>query len=192
MKVLRVSKLCEQRGKGLIDSGATHPLRMRYPKERIEHYAEVKVVLAGGREVKMKLSPQGILVSELEVEPIVPMGVLTRSLECKIHWDEGGLRIDHPGMGQLQVTLEDGCPMIDEEQAMKLIRELEGKAKKTLRTMEVKEDEEVAWIRRLVHEHPIFKDIPEDLRQALIRTPSTKANQIGNRRTRKLDRKSVV
>eukprot|EP00438_Fugacium_kawagutii_P024973 Skav217964 [mRNA] locus=scaffold3450:124613:131011:+ [translate_table: standard] len=189
IKVLRVSKLCEQRGRGLIDSGATHPLRMKYPKEKTEHYADVQVVLAGGKEVTMKLSPQGVLVADQNVEPIIPMGVLTQRLACDIQWNEDGLLVTHPKIGPLKIMLEDGCPMLDESQALGLIMELEAQIKMRTMTIEASGGGEVAWMKRLVEEHPVFADLPQDLKEALVRSPTPKNNQLGNRRQRKLWKK---
>ena len=54
-----------------------------------------------------------------QVEPIVPMGLIT---EVRSHL-EGQRR--HPRRGDLKVTQVNGCPQTPRQEALELIRELE-------------------------------------------------------------------
>ena len=53
----------------------------------------------------------------------------------------------------------------------------------------INEDQETQWIKRLVHEHPVFRDLPPHLQQALVETPASNILPLGNRRARKLWKK---
>ena len=162
MKVFRLSKMGTETHYGLLDSGATHPLRGRWPKERLVAYPDVPVTLAGGQEVKMKLAPTGAIVSQdPRVEPIVPMGALMTQLGCKLCWTLEGLEVEHPSRGRLEVKMQGDCPMVPRSVALDLIHELEEKARRTFRSLGVGEDAEVKFIQMLVESHPVFEGVPE-------------------------------
>ena len=56
LRVFRLTRLQKKTtGCGLLDSGATHPLRPPRREEDVQRMMEVDVTLAGGQEVKMKL-----------------------------------------------------------------------------------------------------------------------------------------
>ena len=84
VKVMRLTKVGWHGQRGLVDSGATHALRGRRPRAKIEMYPTVEVQLAGGQSKMMHLSPQGILIGSPEIEPILCMGALTTCLGCSI------------------------------------------------------------------------------------------------------------
>lgn len=96
MKPFRISRLCPEVDCGLLDSGATHPLRARRKGEQTSHLPSVRVTLAGDKEVMMKLTPTGVIVGEPGTEPIVPMGLVTTILGCKVWWDETEMKVEHP------------------------------------------------------------------------------------------------
>jgi chemotaxis protein histidine kinase CheA len=166
MRPFRISKLCPMVNKGLLDSGATHPLRAKRKGERLHHLPKVKVTLAGDKEIYMALTPTGVIVGEEGTEPIVPMGLLTAVLGCEISWKPEGLQVVHPVLGKLEVVVEAGCPMVSQSTAMKLIEEIEAKAVKVVKSLKTGEDSEEAWLRRLVDEHPALQGIPEEVREA--------------------------
>ena len=126
--------------KGLLDSGATHPLRAKRKGERLHHLPKVKVTLAGDKEIYMALTPTGVIVGEEGTEPIVPMGLLTAVLGCEISWKPEGLQVVHPVLGKLEVVVEAGCPMVSQSTAMKLIEEIEAKAVKVVKSLKTGED----------------------------------------------------
>ena len=91
IKVLRLTKL--EKGaeeKGLLDSGATHPMRRRRSCEDVNNYDKVKITMANGEKVIMRMTPSGIMIcDEMDVEPIVPMSALVEKLGYAINWTEG-------------------------------------------------------------------------------------------------------
>jgi hypothetical protein len=186
MRPFRISKLCPMVNKGLLDSGATHPLRAKRKGERLHHLPKVKVTLAGDKEIYMALTPTGVIVGEEGTEPIVPMGLLTAVLGCEISWKPEGLQVVHPVLGKLEVVVEAGCPMVSQSTAMKLIEEIEAKAVKVVKSLKTGEDSEEAWLRRLVDEHPALQGIPEEVKRSLVEKPATDILPLGNRRRRKL------
>ena len=67
MKVLKLSRIAKEETKsGLLDSGATHAMRGKKKGEKTETYEKVKVTLANGQQVEMKMAPSGIMVMEEE------------------------------------------------------------------------------------------------------------------------------
>ena len=186
LKPFRISKICHAGHGGLLDSGATHPLRPRRKGERVSHFPKVNVTLAGDQQVTMALSPTGVIIGDESAEPIVPMGILTSSLGCSITWNGMDLCVKHPKLGNLDIKLKDGCPMISYDLALKLIEEIEAKASVALRAFHLDGDQELEWIRRLVAEHPVFSGLPERLKEALIQKPAADVLPLGNRRRRKL------
>lgn len=61
----------------------------------------------------MALSPTGVIIGEEGTEPI--MGLLTTVLGCEISWGTQGFEVLHPQRGKLDVTVEDGCPVVPQE-----------------------------------------------------------------------------
>ena len=186
MKPFRLSRMGCSKASGLLDSGATHPLRARRKGEEIGHLPRVQVTLAGEQQVTMHLSPTGVIIGGEGAEPIVPMGILATSLKCDIRWSGKELRIIHPKLGELEVKIKDGCPMVDHDLALKLIAEIEAMAGVALRSMEVSTKNELQWLQRLVNEHPVFAGLPSHIKQALIEVPAADLKSLGNRRMRKL------
>ena len=72
LRPFRLSRMGCSRINGLLDSGATHPLRARRKGERVSHLPKVQVNLAGDQQVTMHLSPTGVIIGEQNSEPIVP------------------------------------------------------------------------------------------------------------------------
>ena len=69
---------------------------------------EVEVTLAGGQDVKMKLSMGGSIVGDVNSEVIVPLGLLTGMLQCRLSWTPGGVRLFHPAKGAIEVAIKEG------------------------------------------------------------------------------------
>ena len=110
----------------LLDSGATHPLRKLHPTEDVSRLKQVEVTLADGMKKLLYMTPTGVMVTAVEnVEPIVPMGLLTTLLNCSIKWKGENIIVDRPKKGRLTVEYKDGCPMVPREAAMDLIKEIE-------------------------------------------------------------------
>lgn len=86
MKVLRLSRITKDDCPyGLLDSGATHPMRERRKGEDLQKYEEVLVTLANGSQTKMRMTEKGVMVMDEEgVEPIIPMSMLTEKMGYSI------------------------------------------------------------------------------------------------------------
>ena len=108
---------------GLIDGGATNPLREGESSE-LESATPVMVQLATG-EAELWMSRTGVILANFPVLPIVPMGVLTNELHCEVHWQGGECRVYHPTRGWLHVTMLDNCPHLSRQETLSLITEVE-------------------------------------------------------------------
>lgn len=192
LKPFRISKLTRSSNQGLLDSGATHPLRAKKPGEKIHHLPRVRVTLAGDREVQMHLTPTGVIVGDHGTEPIVPMGMLTGVLQCTVTWDAEGLKVSHPTMGMLDVKVDNGCPMVTQSTALSLIEQIEKKVSMAVKSLKGSHTGEKDWIASVAHEHPVFQRLPERLKQCLIEDPADDILPLGNRRQRKFWRKNGV
>jgi RAB protein geranylgeranyltransferase component A len=95
------------------------------------------------------------------------MGLLTTVLGCEISWGTQGLEVLHPQWGRLEVTVEDGCPVVSQEVAMKLIQQIESKAKHMAQILKMDTSSEAMWLRRLVEEHPAFQGVPDEIKSQL-------------------------
>ena len=84
LKPFRISRMGTSSKKGLLDSGATHPLREKKKYEQIQCLPKVRVTLAGDKEADMRLTPTGVIIGGPGTEPIVPMGLLTSLLGCQV------------------------------------------------------------------------------------------------------------
>ena len=70
MKVMRLSRLVRNDSGGLLDSGATHPLRPRREDEDESQLRSVEVVLADGAKRQLHMTSSGtILSNHQDVEP---------------------------------------------------------------------------------------------------------------------------
>ena len=192
IKVLRLARLQEGGTRGLLDSGATHPLRGRREGEKMRGYREVTVSLAGGKEAMLHVTKEGVMVAKNpRTEPIVPMGMVVDLLGCRVSWDEEDVSVTHPKKGRLEVVLRGGCPEISKEDALMLIEEIEEKVR-SIRPKDHDEQEEqqakqeeLEWLHRILQEHPAFRNIPEDLRNKILEPPAEDVAVCGNRRQRR-------
>ena len=188
MKVLKLSRIAKEETKyGLLDSGATHAMRGKKKGEKTETYEKVKVTLANGQQVEMKMAPSGIMVMEEEegVEPIIPMSTLAGQLGYTIHWAQGKMKLTHPHRSDIKVTMCNGCPQVPKKVALKIIQEIEdgGGLKKA-----VVNQEEEKWLREMTQCHPVLKHLPARIKEQLVVTPaeSLKGLPECNRRRRKI------
>ena len=108
---------------GLLDGGATHPLRVARPGEW-DVATPTRVALAIGSQ-DLRVSAVGTVLSQDAVAPIVPLGLLVDLLGCRVSWDAGQCVVIHPSRGRLGVWLEDNCPVVSERECLELITEVE-------------------------------------------------------------------
>lgn len=79
MKVMRLGRLVRNDSGGLLDSGATHPLRPRGDDEDESRLRSVEVVLADGAKKQLHMTSGGTMSHHQEVE-----GLLTTALDCNV------------------------------------------------------------------------------------------------------------
>ena len=185
MKVLRIGKVMRSGDQGLIDSGATHPLRPARSGENITAYKQLQVTLADGGVTRLPMSPGGAMVSpKKDTEPIVPMGQLTELLGCEVKWKGKELELNHPKKGLLPVYHHEGCPQVSKALALELIEEIEDKVQGIgTKAGDFKEEEE--WMKRLAQEHPVLSKLPPWIKDRLAVTPGEWSSLPLNRKWRK-------
>ena len=113
ISIFKLSQIKESTNQGLIDSGATHPLRPIRADENPNDFKEVPVTLANGETTWLRMTPTGtMLTTNIGAEPIIPMAALIWKLGCDISWRQDELLIRHPRLGALPVKTKDGCPQV--------------------------------------------------------------------------------
>ncbi|CAE7822041.1 unnamed protein product [Symbiodinium sp. CCMP2456] len=139
---------------GLLDSGASHPMR---PAAEAEY--------ACGQN-----SSGTILVQEEEakIQPIVPLGAVIETLGYTLHWTPRNLRLTHPSKKTVQVKIRNHCP-----EALNLIRELEVAQVNELNTRVANLKARLEVIRK--EETKDWTELLKDFReQAILTSPITK------------------
>ena len=117
----------------LIDSGATHILRQSRDGAEMASATRVSVTLANDEKRDLLQAESGaILSTSAETQPILPMAELV-SAGCEISWKKGNFKVVHPVWGELRTTIRGGCPELAQEQAAKLVNEIEDKKLKELK-----------------------------------------------------------
>ncbi|CAE7564255.1 unnamed protein product [Symbiodinium sp. CCMP2456] len=112
---------------GLLDSGASHPMRPAEERE-YESGQPVRVTLAGEDVRILRQNRQGTILVQEEtapIQPIVPLGAVIEKLGYTLHWSPRALRLTHPSKKSIQVRIKNHCPEVAAEDALNLIRELE-------------------------------------------------------------------
>ena len=118
---------------GLVDSGATHPLRPASSQEEWLEAEQVEVGLAGGHASHMRITKHGVILTPPGRDglpaAIVPLGQLVTRLGYMLGWtaDECFLRSPEGELTTLRV--QNGCPVIEHDRALTLIAELEAQRK---------------------------------------------------------------
>ena len=105
-----------------VDSGATNALRPADPIEVAESQV-IRVDLASGG-TQLHINKHGTLLSEAACQVIIPAGYLVQ-LGFSIVWGKKGCTIRRKGRIPLEVTVVKGCPLIDREIGLQLLREYE-------------------------------------------------------------------
>ena len=109
--------------KGLLDGGATHPLRTATDDEW-SSARPITVEMAVGRQ-DLRATPLGTILTRDNITPICPLGLLVERLGCRVDWVAGRCRVTHPLRGLLNTNLEGNCPVVTESLCLELIEELE-------------------------------------------------------------------
>ena len=196
MKVLRLTRMVSGPAQGLLDSGATNPLRPMRSGEDLGKLEEVMVTLATGEKVAMRMTASGVMVtSNQEVEPILPLGMITGELGYEVVFKGRGCRLLHPNRGEIKVDMVNGCPQIQRQTALKLIQEIEERGIGAKKLSLEEKFEEKDWIVGLIDSHPVLRRLPPNIREALKEEPAVDLRGLPecNRRRRKvLDQGFVV
>ena len=109
--------------KGLLDRGATHPLRTAC-EEEWNSARPITVEMAVGRQ-DLRANAVGTILTREYITPICPLGLLVERLGCRVDWAAGRYRVEHPLRGLLNTELEGNCPVVSESLCLELIEELE-------------------------------------------------------------------
>ena len=139
LKVLRVTGIartsCGGEGEGpmaLLDSGATHALRAAETEAEWLESELVKVTLAGGKSVNMRMNAASTLLfppkpeNEVSSEmPIIPMGELAQTLGYTMEWAGRKCKLVGRDGETIQLKVRQNCPVLTESQALSLISRLE-------------------------------------------------------------------
>lgn len=120
----------------LVDGGATHALRRGTPEE-LQRADPVTVELACGTTTLYRKKGSGTLLSDQEVEPIVPVRLLVEH-GYRLTWGPDECNIEHPTKGKIRCWRRSGCPVMNREEALDLIEELEDQSDENLLTEETK------------------------------------------------------
>ncbi|CAE7484241.1 GIP [Symbiodinium sp. CCMP2456] len=111
----------------LIDSGATHILRQPRDGQELAAATKVSVTLANDERRDLLQAESGaILTTSPGTQPILPMAELV-SAGCEISWKRGVFKVIHPVWGELRTSLRGGCSELAQEQAAKLVNDIETK-----------------------------------------------------------------
>ena len=184
-KTLRLSRMACNEFQGLLDSGATHPLRPLRPEDDMSQLSQVSVTLADGGSVKLLMNSAGtMLVERADVEPIVPIGCLASVLGCKLTWEAERVVVQHPSRGFLPISCKEGCPLIPRKLALELIREIE-ESKRGVVLKRFGLEKESKWLVDLVNSHPVLRKLPRHIRSCLAVCPGEWNQLPGNKRLRK-------
>ena len=152
MRVLRVKSVsratvAEGEGKpcALLDSGATHALRKATSEEEWLKGELVKVALAGGQSITMRMNEaQTFLLpptpddGEGSKASIVPMGALVATLGYKMEWNQSRCKLIGRNGEKIKLKVRGGCPDRSEAQALNLIARLEEDKLKSLNDTVIK------------------------------------------------------
>ena len=173
---------------GLLDSGATHPLRPLALTDCVDSLKKVSVSLADGRTTPLLMTEAGVMIStNLAVEPIVPLGILA-GCGCSISWKKNGMKVTHPKKGPLPISIQAGCPQIPKALALELIKEYEERVTDVKQARLVEETHpkrEVEWLSSLVEGHPTLSMLPDSIKKSLIQQPGEWKDLPVNRHQRK-------
>ncbi|CAE7422884.1 unnamed protein product [Symbiodinium sp. CCMP2592] len=116
----------------LVDSGATHALRRASSQEEWEESDPVTVNLAGGESISLRMNAAGTILVPINsmtaassTLPIVPLGALVSQLGYTMTWGKTKCKLEGKNGEVIVLRVRDGCPEVTEQEALKLISQLE-------------------------------------------------------------------
>ena len=108
----------------LLDGGATHCLRQCRDEVEWNSGSEVFVALAQGDVMMKQHRDTGTLLTKQSVQPLVALAQVA-ALGYRVNWTAQQCSIRHPSRGELEVTLEQGCPTVPLKVGMELMEQVE-------------------------------------------------------------------
>ena len=124
----------------MLDSGATHALRRALSEEEWSEASPVTVNLAGGEAVSLKMNSGGTILVPISSStaagsssPIVPLGALVGQLGYTMVWGNTKCRLEGRNGDVINLRVRDGCPELMEQEALRLIGQLEDARLRELR-----------------------------------------------------------
>ena len=127
MKMLKKAIRRYETKMALVDSGATHPLRVGSSTEWAGA-EEVDVVVAGDGVQKMRQTTAGTLLLEpatSRAQTILPVGSLVSVLGYELLWTKKRCVLKAPDGHEIALRVSSGCPEVSEATALQLIAEIE-------------------------------------------------------------------
>ncbi|CAK9080208.1 unnamed protein product, partial [Durusdinium trenchii] len=125
LKAVKLSSLeVKTTDRALLDGGATHCLRKAESEEEWMRAQEVRVELAEGSVVLRQLPWTKTLLTQNDVQTIVPLGVLI-SLGYEAYWEKERFTLTDPSGALVDVAIEGMCPTVEEGLGRELIAEIE-------------------------------------------------------------------
>ncbi|CAL1144503.1 unnamed protein product [Cladocopium goreaui] len=141
----------------LLDSGATHALRRAKTWSEWDDAEHTVVALAQGTttSLRIKHGTETLLFTPDDGSfgnGILPMGALTK-LGYEITWTGGDCRMKNGHGENVEVTVVNGCPMINRRFGMQLIDQLENESRLTRARS--------ALVRALIQQPTLLKNLPD-------------------------------
>ena len=136
LQVTGIAKTCLEGGEegpmALVDSGATHALRAAESEKEWLESELVKVALAGGQSVTMRMNAASTLLfppkpdnTQAKSMPIIPMGELVQTLGYQLEWKGKKCKLVSRDGETIHLNVRQSCPVLTEAQALHLISRLE-------------------------------------------------------------------
>eukprot|EP00435_Cladocopium_sp_Y103_P065207 s1247_g27.t1 len=198
VRSMRISSLeVQAKGRALLDGGATHALRVAKDLKEFESATEVQVELAQGSVTLRQLPWSKTLLSATKVQSIVPLGVLAEIGYC-VHWEGTKFELTDPNGCVLDTLLESGCPTVDEDLGLELIKEVERhfiqrRARlAVLRSDGNPGDLDGSTVKELKELRTMFPEVPEEILERILPKRQWNAEELPwNRRTRRRIRRAA-
>eukprot|EP00435_Cladocopium_sp_Y103_P040850 s2478_g11.t1 len=205
LKKISLSSLEVKNQRSLLDGGATHCLRKPESEEEWTTAKEVEVHLAEGSTILRQKPWSRTLLTQGDVQPIVPLGVLVELCGYAVRWEGSNFELTDQSGRILDTTLEGNCPTVDEELGLELIKEIEAeiiKQKVRLNALQGKVltreeesllgEEHIRWLRLL---KAVFPSTPDEVLARVPPKEEWKGQELPwnrRRRRRMLRAKEVV
>lgn len=131
-KVITLSEIRRSKGRGLVDSGASNPVREENYSDKQHVLTDVDIDLALGKTARMKFTPLGTVIGPKGVSPILPFNDMIRTCGVILEHDDVKIRLYHPVKGYLKTYQDNNLLEIDESVCLDLIQEVEDAKRKSM------------------------------------------------------------